>query len=539
VDVQATVYVGETNTLAQLFEVSGAAKSNPVTTDAKGFYSFSLADGDYRIVFSSSQFATLRISVLDGAQIREEFDDLVASNTAFRNEQQAAYDAFVLSQGWTPVGTFAAGFTFTSPNQVGKDADGIWWRWNGALPKTVTAGTLPESDDNYKVVGDGVLRSDLAAGLADVKLNSGEIFGTSGAGSITITPSGRVGIGENDPASMLAVKVENNATAGIRCKSEWTGSTALPYQNNDNCLFETYNKVTSDSLNLSWSVSAPNGYNDIPAGVIDSGARVGVYGWAVSVNVPGYTHAGTLGTRYGLYGKAGFQGGGSEASPAWATILKSVGVLGEIRSDSAGTSIPLAMAGEFLSRGHSSGTVENNFAIYALAETGFGSNYSFFGEAGNFYNRDKAFFGTVDTLPFSESNAKISSRINGNSFEFGFPSAGFGSNIGSTPGGKAFIAFNAEAGTSVNTYTTKGVPGTVIEAQQDGSVIVGVLPDDSASGQSLVPAFTITAGAAVSFNNILRLASVPDHADDTAAASGGVPVTGVYRTGSVLKIRVS
>lgn len=163
VGVQATVYVGETNTLAQLFEVGGLAKSNPVTTDSKGFYSFSLADGDYRIVFSSSQFAALRISVLDGAQIREEFDDLVASNTAFRNEQQAAYDAFVLSQGWDQIGTFAVGFTFTSPNQVGQDDDGNWWRWNGAFNKVVTAGTLPSSDANYKLVGDGVLRSDLAA----------------------------------------------------------------------------------------------------------------------------------------------------------------------------------------------------------------------------------------------------------------------------------------------------------------------------------------------------------------------------------------
>lgn len=163
VGVQATVYVGETGALASLFEVNGSPKSNPVTTDAKGFYSFSLADGDYRIVFSSSQFATLRISVLDGAQIREEFDDLVASNVAFRNEQQAAYDAFVLSQGWDQVGTFAVGFTFTSPNQVGQDDDGNWWRWNGSLPKTVTAGTLPSSDPNYKLVGDGVLRSDLAA----------------------------------------------------------------------------------------------------------------------------------------------------------------------------------------------------------------------------------------------------------------------------------------------------------------------------------------------------------------------------------------
>ena len=74
----------------------------------------------------------------------------------------------IASIGYDQVGTFAAGFEFTSPNQVGQDADGNWWRWNGTLPKVVTAGTLPSSDANYKLVGDGVLRSDLADGSAYV-----------------------------------------------------------------------------------------------------------------------------------------------------------------------------------------------------------------------------------------------------------------------------------------------------------------------------------------------------------------------------------
>lgn len=33
--------------------------------------------------------------------------------------------------------------------------------------------------------------------------------------------------------------------------------------------------------------------------------------------------------------------------------------------------------------------------------------------------------------------------------------------------------------------------------------------------------------------------ALEDYADDTAAASGGVPVGGTYRTGSVVKVRVS
>jgi hypothetical protein len=32
---------------------------------------------------------------------------------------------------------------------------------------------------------------------------------------------------------------------------------------------------------------------------------------------------------------------------------------------------------------------------------------------------------------------------------------------------------------------------------------------------------------------------ISDYADDAAAATGGVPVGGVYRTGSILKARIS
>jgi hypothetical protein len=36
-----------------------------------------------------------------------------------------------------------------------------------------------------------------------------------------------------------------------------------------------------------------------------------------------------------------------------------------------------------------------------------------------------------------------------------------------------------------------------------------------------------------------KLSGLGDYADDSAAASGGVPVSGIYRTGSALKVRVS
>lgn len=41
-------------------------------------------------------------------------------------------------------------------------------------------------------------------------------------------------------------------------------------------------------------------------------------------------------------------------------------------------------------------------------------------------------------------------------------------------------------------------------------------------------------------NDLLILAAtIPNYADDAAAAVGGVPVGGLYRTGSILKVRVT
>lgn len=62
---------------------------------------------------------------------------------------EAAANAAVISLGWHQVGLFADGFTYLLQNDIAKDAAGDWYRWNGSLPKVVTAGTLPSSDVNF------------------------------------------------------------------------------------------------------------------------------------------------------------------------------------------------------------------------------------------------------------------------------------------------------------------------------------------------------------------------------------------------------
>lgn len=62
---------------------------------------------------------------------------------------EAEANAAVISLGWHQVGLFADGFTYTLQNDIAKDTAGDWYRWNGSLPKIVTAGTFPSSDANF------------------------------------------------------------------------------------------------------------------------------------------------------------------------------------------------------------------------------------------------------------------------------------------------------------------------------------------------------------------------------------------------------
>lgn len=268
---------------------------------------------------------------------------------------------------------------------------------------------------------------------------------------------------------------------GLRATCHWTGTQSAPYNNNDCSLFEIRNSAASNSHNRSWAVSAANAYNSIPVGVTDTGDRVGVYGWATSVNAHGLTHAGTLQEQNGVRGMAGFQGDGEFLSPSSARINMAVGVKGLIASDSA--TILDARAGEFLS--HSGpGTIKNNYAVYASAYGGTDSNWSFYGAQGRFYNGNKSFFGRT----VSQSATAMASRMEGNSFEFGhWDLNGYASTIGSTYiHGYPFLAFSAEADQSGNTFTTRGKPGSIISGDLAGGIVFSRLPSPSASGQSMV-----------------------------------------------------
>lgn len=99
--------------------------------------------------------------------------------------------------------------------------------------------------------------------------------------------------------------------------------------------------------------------------------------------------------------------------------------------------------------------------------------------------------------------------------------------------GEAVSSANAAkaAQTNESLYVVNGSENHIKIANLDGSINYGISHDAGwlrfarAAGTG---GFKFTPSAAIA-----------NHADDTAAASGGVPVGGIYRTGSALKIRVT
>lgn len=336
--------------------------------------------------------------------------------------------------------------------------------------------------------------SDPDTGMYLKKTNSISIS-TGGIDRVVVTSKGRTGFGTENPSAKLHTVAKNDVTCGIRSTCYWTGSTAQPYQNNDCALFEVFNDTRSDSHNLSWAVSAANQANNIPAGVVDTGNRVGIYGWAVSIPKTGYTHAGTLEFQFGVWGRGGFL---HEGSPATGIVNNVIGVRGDIVNDSAGSTIITAIAGDFTSNAVS-GNVQYSYAVRAFASNGIAENWSFHGDAGQLFNQDKVFFGSK----FSEMNSKVSVRGVGNIYEFGFPSSGgYGSSLGVMPlTGAPFLSLCAEVDAVKDTFTTKGEHGHVIYNNLYGSLIFARATEKSASGQTLTEAFRVDENGRVQFQD--------------------------------------
>lgn len=279
---------------------------------------------------------------------------------------------------------------------------------------------------------------------------------------------------------------DDSAGIGLHVDSRWTGTTADPYTNNDCVLFDVYNNVLSNSANRSWAASCGNPYHNVPVGVTDSGTRVGVIGWATSVaGKPGYEHRGTIAEMTGVMGTSGFQ---SPGTPSTAVIQEACGGRFLIYSDSAGATINFARAVLAVSDAVAS-TIQENCAVYARATGGTVNNFSFYGQGGVLLN-EGAIYSPARVQGKSQTyqtTAGVTARGANNGIEFGNDDpGGYASTIGSThAGGFPFIAFNAEADSSGDTFRTRGFKGTAIYSPLNGSMRFGRLPTASAAGQAL------------------------------------------------------
>lgn len=358
------------------------------------------------------------------------------------------------------------------------------------------------------------------------KANGNIGISTGGVERLNVNPSGRVAIGTDIHDAKLFVVVDNDISVAGRFKATWIGTEALQYQNNDTMYVETYNDIQSNSTNFSWGLSCSNTFNKIPAGVTDSGSRVGVYGWTPSINQAGFTHAGTLNQMFGIWGKAGYQGTGALASPVGAQINLAVGVKGEVASQSPGAKILQARAGDFTSYGYETGDVTDNFAIYAEAGNGSKSNWSFFGAAGEMYNRDIIKCGSNYT---DAERCALVARGVGNSISWGFPDAGYGCNMGATPSaGNPFIAFSAEVDPTADTFRTRGIPGLVYRGNLAGGMDFGRVPNPNAAGQNIEIDARHQANGVFSFLNPISVASAPPETAISEGQEGQITWDGNY-----------
>jgi len=117
-----------------------------------------------------------------------------------------------------------------------------------------------------------------------------------------------------------------------------------------------------------------------------------------------------------------------------------------------------------------------------------------------------------------QTSAQLAARFPGNSIEFGHDNgSGYGSTLGAeASSGSPFMAFNAEAGTSADTYRTRGIAGTVVKSDLAGGLLVGKIPTASANNQAFSELMHITATARIGLGG-----NAPNSQFDAYATSGG------------------
>jgi hypothetical protein len=98
-----------------------------------------------------------------------------------------------------------------------------------------------------------------------------------------------------------------------------------------------------------------------------------------------------------------------------------------------------------------------------------------------------------------QTSAYIQARSAGNSFEWGHGNAaGYASTLGAWAGsGQPFLCFDCEAGTTANTFKTRGIKGALLTSDLTGGFIFATVPTASADNQTATNNVVITTGGNV------------------------------------------
>lgn len=106
----------------------------------------------------------------------EDLDKLVNGSSAVTNrvgDQLTPVSVLLQGLGYIDKGTFTAGATLTTANDI-LQSSGEYYRWTGALPKTVTGGSspTPAGVGGWVSVGDSSLRGDLGSPSSTVPVGN-------------------------------------------------------------------------------------------------------------------------------------------------------------------------------------------------------------------------------------------------------------------------------------------------------------------------------------------------------------------------------
>lgn len=108
---------------------------------------------------------------LSNDQSNELWPDRFGNPRLTWHGMEIRYQEKLASMGWTLIDSFQDGANLTRVDEALRwklpDGDGEYYRWDGAFPKTVPAGSTPESTGGIGLgawvsVGDASLRSQLA-----------------------------------------------------------------------------------------------------------------------------------------------------------------------------------------------------------------------------------------------------------------------------------------------------------------------------------------------------------------------------------------